>query len=46
MFAAHVRGFCAGFSLLEDADDLLFGKARFLHGETPGEPFGSRILYL
>ena len=30
----------------EDADDLLLGKARFSHGETPSSRFGPGILYL
>jgi len=28
---------------LADCNNPFFGKARFLHGEIPGEPFGSGI---
>jgi len=43
---AQIGGFRAGFALFENADDLLFGEAGFLQGETPGEPFWPGILYL
>jgi len=44
MFSAQIGGFRAGFPLFEDANDLLFGKARFLQGERlPASRFGSRF---
>jgi hypothetical protein len=38
VLSAQVRGFRAGLRFFKHGNDLLLGKTRLPHGETPGKP--------